>query len=348
MNSMKATAMSLFALPLLIGAGTAYAGFDFSSTGQTIRQTGAAAPAQIDGSALATPDAVNTKAPALQVFQDKYVPDAIRKKYNLKDDWYGNDQPQTPQPPASQQRTLEIIQDSNAPQSIVPDAVEPVTAVPAPVIQAEPAAVVDTWRARKGENLRDVLQRWSTRGNTNLMWASPDTPVLQKDFSLVGKYQDAVNALIKETGGDKIHSQYRSEGMSPVMMTPASTVTTNAPAPLPPNIAVVPKDQGLLSKVFEPQKKEETKPETRWFGLSGAPLAEVIQVWADDAGVKLVWQSEKNFALKESISRVGHFEDAVFQALSQYDEESIRPVGEMYNDPKSGQQVLLVRTDIKS
>lgn len=326
MSFCKATAVLILALAQVMGAGAAFAGFDFSTTGQAEQSAESIAPVSIS----------ETKAPALQVFQDKYVPDSIRKKYNLKDDWYGNgNQPSLPQ----------MI----APEPIDPIVDDGISSTVTPIYQEgmqQAPVIVDTWRARKGENLRDVLQRWSTRGETNLMWASPDTPLLPKDFSFVGKYQDAVNALIKEAGGDNIHSQYRGEGMKPTMMTPASTVTTNAPAPLPSNIAVVPEPRNIFSKVFQPEVKSERKPETRWFGLSGAPLVEVIQVWADDAGVEVIWQSEKNFAVKNSISQVGQFEDAVFQALSQYDNEPIRPVGEMYNDPKTGRQVLVVRTDI--
>lgn len=224
-------------------------------------------------------------------------------------------------------------------------------------IQAVPGFPVESWRARKGETVRDVLQRWSVRGGTNLMWASADSPVLQKGFTYVGKFQDAVNALIRAEGGDRIHSQYRSEGLNPVMMAPASTVTTSAPAidPISPIVSdknslpaaqAQPVPLGSFSEIFQPEQKKDVRPETRWFALSGAPLAEVLQIWSDDAGIQLIWQSERNFAVKESISQIGHFEDAIFKALSQYNADDIRPVGEIYRDPQSGQQVLVVRTEV--
>lgn len=224
-------------------------------------------------------------------------------------------------------------------------------------IEAVARVPVESWRARKGETVRDVLQRWSVRGGTDLMWASPDSPVLQKGFTYVGKFQDAVNALIRAEGGDRIHSQYRSEGLNPVMMAPASTVTTSAPAIDPISPIVSDKDSlpaaqaqpvplGSFSEIFQPEQKKDVRPETRWFALSGAPLAEVLQIWSDDAGIQLIWQSERNFAVKESISQIGHFEDAIFKALSQYNADDIRPVGEIYRDPQSGQQVLVVRTEV--
>jgi hypothetical protein len=328
--------VALFLGTTLGGLTQSYAGFQV--TDQTAPQ--APAPAivsnvQMDGSPL--PPATKTKA--LEIFNDRYVPDSVRKKYNLDDNWFGKNAPPEAAP-------------TPLTPTLTPVLADPTTLSAQPVAAPEPkVTIVESWRGRKGENIRDVLQRWSVRGGANLMWASPDAPVLQKEFTFVGKFQDAVNALIKAEGGDKIHSQYRSEGLNPVMMAPASTVTTNtAPAvkdvPLPEPVAPTPVTNPL-AKIFQPEEKKDVKPETRWFALSGAPLAEVMRVWADDAGVQLIWQSERNFAVKESISQVGHFEDAVYKALSQYDNEDVRPVGEMYADPTSGQQVLLVRTEVK-
>jgi hypothetical protein len=261
---------------------------------------------------------------ALQIFDDRYVPENIQKKYNLSDDWFDK----------SQQKNV-------MPTQLLPNTLEIRSAKP-----LSDAIVTGTWRASKGEPLRSVLQRWSERSQIDLMWASPESPILKENFSFVGKYQDAVNKLIKTEGGDAIHSQYRSEGLEPVMMAPASTITTNTPPvekqESPQEIKPVP---NAFSRIFTPTKDENQKPETRWFALSGAPLAEVIKVWAEDAGVTLIWQSEKNFALQKSISQVGHFEDAVFKALSQFDNHPIRPVGEIFNDPDKG-LVLIVKTEV--
>lgn len=330
--------VTLFLGTALSGVTNSYAGFQVGNPAVTATQS-QVAPTQMDGSAYPK----DKPEKAFQVYDDRYVPDSVRKKYNLNDSWYGKDGPPaptptpTPEPVPLAPTVLEI--DSNAATS-VPMKAE----VQVPI---ESKVAVESWRGRKGENIHDVLQRWATRAGTTLMWASEDAPKLQKEFTYVGKFQDAVNELIRVEGGTKIHSQYRSEGLNPVMMSPASTVTTNTA----PASEAVPVEQpkattNPLAQVFEPKEVKQEKPETRWFALSGAPLAEVIRVWADDAGVALIWQSEKNFAVKESISQVGHFEDAVFKALNQYADEDIRPVGEMYKDPTSGQTVLLVRTEV--
>lgn len=289
--------------------------------------------------------------PALQIYNDRYVPDSVKKKYGLEDNWFS--QPQTILPPQLPQTTPEM-----APMDII--AVTP--AAP------KPLHISQSWRARKGENVRDILRRWSEREKTELMWASEDVPVLLNDFSYVGKFQGAVNQLVSDASGGKLHLQFRSEGLDPVMMTPASTVTTDGPAPdmapLPLEMEPVPVQMKDLADekndlplpqmgIAKPQTVNAFKPadkdrlsETRWLGLSGAPLAEVLNVWADQAHVKVIWQSERNYALRESVSRVGTFEEAVFDALSQYDNVDVRPVGEIYNDQQTGQRVLLVRTAV--
>lgn len=295
---------------------------------------------------------VDSSAPALEIFNERYVPDNVKKKYNLQDAWYGNTQA-----PASQLR----VEDA-AP------AVEPAAASAPPInltiISSQPKNYVQSWRARKGENIRDILRRWADREQTELMWASSDVPVLDKDFSYFGRFQDAVNQLVGKASGGKLHLQYRSEGMDPVMMAPASTVMTNAPAPMmapvepDPMVSTLPvpvtatppqpssREPLNLTNVFQPGASDRNSaPETRWLGLSGAPLGEVLRVWGEDANVKVIWQAERNYALKSSVSKVGTFEEAVYEALSQYDAMPVRPVGEIYHDPATGQKVLVVRTD---
>jgi hypothetical protein len=358
MGFIRLSTMIVLVLAGLTIGHQAQAGFEVLYKGQQTKEAAPqppvqAAPPAVKPDTIAPPQPkepvkiAGTSAPALQVFNDRYVPDDIRKKYNLDDTWYGT-QPVKTTEAAPKEVAPIALATPTAPIAITPVDVPAVAAEVASAEAPKPAPVfVDTWRARKGESLRDVLKRWSDRASANLMWASPETPNLQDDFSFVGKYQDAVNALIKENGSDKIHSQYRSEGINPIMMTPASTVTTNAPQGEVAATPMVEDDRSTLSRIFKPAPPQR-ELETKWFGLSGAPLAEVVQVWADDAGVKLVWQADKNFALKKSISQVGQFENAVFEALSQYEGEPIRPVGEMYQDPKTGEKVLLVRNDTNS
>lgn len=314
---------------------------------------------------------IDSSAPALSVYNERYVPDAVREKYKLGDDWASSGPSAPPVAVAPSTAPVAAAITASAadvkPQSKpVEQAVQstPLTIAPQDTAAASAssiapasgnaAAPVESWRARKGEAVRDVLRRWSEREQVNLMWASPNAPALQKDFSFIGSYHDAVQNLMKENGLGELHSQFRPEGLDPVMMAPASTITTSsAPAPAITNNQAATKPEQIApasggpSQIFQPKEQtaKDAKPETRWFGLSGAPLAEVLRVWSEDANVALIWQAESNYALKESISQVGSFEEAVYRALNQYDGDQVRPVGQIYKDDNTGKRVLVVRSD---
>ena len=53
-----------------------------------------------------------------------------------------------------------------------------------------------TWRARQGETIQDVLGRWASRENINLKWESGNNPSLSKAFSYVGTFDSAVQELM--------------------------------------------------------------------------------------------------------------------------------------------------------
>lgn len=358
MCSAKAFLLSAFALGgfcLASLASPAQAGFDF---GASFPKKPRSAPLQPES---------DPKGPTLQVFEERYLPDTIKKKYGLSDDWYdAGKTSQASSPPPISAPTPLTREEMLAPAPTNPDPAiedEMVRDNKTAVVVRAPVVLVDTWRARKGETVREVLKRWSLRQKTDLFWASATSPLLDKDFSYIGKFQDAVNKMLTEAGGKGLHTQYRSDGLTPVMMSPASTVTTNAAPPLetakgeagpgldPAPLLPLPSEKTEASQAPIDKKPVSyipaTKkfPETRWFGIAGSPLSEVLSVWSEDAGVQLIWECERAFALQETVSQVGLFEDAVFRALSQYDQDSVRPVGEMYRNPQTGQKVLLVRTD---
>ncbi len=333
----------------------AFAGFGFDSSDQAINisnnSSAESAAASKDGKQGAQRPQSDPQAPALQVYQERYIPDSVRKKYNLQDSWYDgaprttqfivDDKPRAPEAP-HEPVALAPADMALPPEEQVTGAAPP--AAPAqPVISSAAYTKVESWRARKGETVRAVLKRWSDRSGTDMLWASGSDPVLPKDFSYVGTMADAVAAVMRSTGTE-LYSQYRADGLNPVMATPASTITSNAPAlaPTEPDETV-----SVPYSLVTPEAKSKSQ-ETRWFALSGASLREVLQVWAEDEGAALVWQVNGNVALKDSVSRTGRFEDAVLQVLSQYNQDHARPIGQLYSDPASGRKVLVVKTETPS
>lgn len=422
---------------LMIGAALlplkAQAGFDFAEDGITISNMPGASspqpqkkveftpaapavsadmaepasgePQRLDG-AIRPPS--DPTAPALTTFNDRYVPDTVKKKYKISPEWYvrGADVPMSsliqgdleepvapsrpsppvpqPQPQAQQQKPEPVDPAMSVSHQVPPelDAPRGMSSPPLPSsqpgtmvisdqpLQAPEIAVkapayikVSSWRARKGEPVREVIRRWSEREGTELMWAAPNDPVLAKDYSKVGTLQDAVTGVLREAG-QPLYTQFRSDGLNPVMMSPASTVTSDV---APPQVVAAPVDLVMAEPPraqiikSQPQAQPQVQPqsfkatlgpiqrETRWFALSGASLKEVLQVWADDEGAELIWQAGGDYALFNSVSQVGHFEDAVFKALSQFDnQDGNRPVGEMYKNPGNGRKVLLIKADSSS
>lgn len=82
--------------------------------------------------------------------------------------------------------------------------------------------------------------------------------------------------------------------------------------------------------------------ERRWRAIKGTNLHEVLDVWARNASVRLIWKTEREFSVDESISFQGTFEDAARSILEQYGDDYVRPVGRIFIEPALRQKVLLV------
>jgi hypothetical protein len=76
-----------------------------------------------------------------------------------------------------------------------------------------------------------------------------------------------------------------------------------------------------------------------WRGYKGASIYEVAKVWADEAGVDLIWNAPKGMALKETISIRAPFANVIEQLLAQYNHKpynlnGIMSVSETHNKPQ--------------
>ena len=82
----------------------------------------------------------------------------------------------------------------------------------------------------------------------------------------------------------------------------------------------------------------------RWRAISGSNLHEVLDVWSSNANARLVWQADREYAVRRSFSLEGTFEQVAAGLLEQYSEEQVRPVARIYRDPDNNQKVLVVET----
>ncbi len=163
---------------------------------------------------------------ALVVYNEYYVPDSIRSKYHLEN------KPSTPaenlpivedvRQEAPEQNDTPLTRSSALSTPLAPVETRPTlnietvnTAAPLPgtlpetTAPASPTQPIETWRARKGENLKNVLTRWAARESIDLNWNSKSAPDLSKDFSFVGKFEEAVEKLLQEATGNHLQSQLK-------------------------------------------------------------------------------------------------------------------------------------------
>jgi hypothetical protein len=85
-----------------------------------------------------------------------------------------------------------------------------------------------------------------------------------------------------------------------------------------------------------------------WKASRGANMRETLQQWAQDAGAELNWKTDDEFAALDDVKVEGTFEDAVAALLEQYQDNSLRPVGDLHISPATDKRVLTISTDQKS
>lgn len=81
-----------------------------------------------------------------------------------------------------------------------------------------------------------------------------------------------------------------------------------------------------------------------WQALEGTSLRDVLEQWASQAGVTLVWSTQDNFRLAQTVKKKGKFEDAVIDVLGQFEGQGLRPVAQLNNDPATGAKALIVKS----
>ncbi|MGZ9108289.1 MAG: TcpQ domain-containing protein [Micavibrio sp.] len=79
-----------------------------------------------------------------------------------------------------------------------------------------------------------------------------------------------------------------------------------------------------------------------WQAEQGDSLRNVLQTWADEAGVQLFWVPASDYQLVDSVRLDGSFTEAVTQVLSAYGEDGPRPVGRLHPNLPSGPAVLII------
>lgn len=103
-------------------------------------------------------------------------------------------------------------------------------------------------------------------------------------------------------------------------------------------------DTDVLATATPPSGQKPADTQTmHWRAVKGADLQSVLTTWTDALGVKLIWMAGPGFTVLQPISMTAQFSDAARTLLAEFEGLPVRPVGQIYRDPKSGQLVIVVR-----
>lgn len=123
------------------------------------------------------------------------------------------------------------------------------------------------------------------------------------------------------------------------------------------DIMVVSQPQQQIQQQVQPQIQQQVRQqespaavgrEKRWRAIKGTNLREVLDVWTKNDNVRLLWKTQREFSIADSVSMQGTFEDALLGLLGQYQGDKKRPLGRIYVDPVLNQRVLVIRTEGES
>lgn len=124
----------------------------------------------------------------------------------------------------------------------------------------------------------------------------------------------------------------------PKTVAPAVPVPQAAPVEAKPDILLPPTGQPAARASAPAQQM-------RWRVMKGANLRGILDVWAKSAQAQLVWQSDQDFSVLQSVAQQDTFEGIVQTLLAQYPDGQPRPLGKIHVDPATGQKILVIEAD---
>lgn len=216
----------------------------------------------------------------------------------------------------------------------------------APQLQEDARPGVPVWRASRNENARSVLQRWAEQEGVSLVWSARGDAKVSQDFRFEGPFDEAVAAFLRSAGPQSgLYGHF--EGGSELVSAPASSQAANQPnsdAVMARAVASIEPSSGESAK----NGGQDVSGEGRWRAPKGADVRNVLELWARQSSVDLLWEGDESFPVRQSLSLQGDFPAAVRSLLEQYDEDAVRPVGRLYRDPQTGRYTLALKAERES
>ena len=194
--------------------------------------------------------------------------------------------------------------------------------------RAKPAQV---WRANAGDTIKETLMVWSDQADVELDWQATASGIVVTDIAMTGHFEEAVQSLLAQNAA--------ATGLQADLIGGGVQRTSKSPQPIMP-VSV------------EPQKPRVSRKDSvmglasssRWSVPAGSNLRRVLEVWSQKEGIELFWQANQAFAVKNNVSNNGGYTQAVEELLSQYVNDSIRPIAQLNTDPNTGRRILIVQS----
>lgn len=202
---------------------------------------------------------------------------------------------------------------------VVNDVVKPIEVIrPIKVMSAHKD--VSTWKANRGENLADVVARWSNRAEVDFIWTMNEERHIVESVSYFGAFDGALRELFDVGMQGTIEGElsYNNDPLPE----PASTISTA--------VVSVPVTPLVLNT------------ERKWKATKGQTLKSVLNEWQGPGDYTLLWEYPIDLPLPNHFYVYGNTQDALAMLLEQFDVPR-QPLAELYNDPRSGEKHLHVK-----
>jgi hypothetical protein len=95
---------------------------------------------------------------------------------------------------------------------------------------------------------------------------------------------------------------------------------------------------------YTPVNVSNLAASSTWTAPRNSTLRNILEDWAEYAGVELYWASEYDYPIQSSVSVDGTFEEAVQVLLKGLSESKPRPMGRLHPNLPNGPAVLVIET----
>ena len=95
-----------------------------------------------------------------------------------------------------------------------------------------------------------------------------------------------------------------------------------------------------VEKMYQPQPTEVSVMDRQGESLRG-----LLTQWSAQKGFQLQWEADRDYALKGTVMSEGTLEQSLGALLTSYENDMVRPVGQLNTDPATNRKLLIIQTE---